>query len=71
MSLGKDESSISGKKKYLYMDKFIKHQEEDKTWKNNSSKCTTKALRQLRLGMWADITTFLIALAALGIAILK
>lgn len=53
------------------MDRFVKHQEQDKIWKENSSQATTKALRQLRLGMWADITTFLIALAALGVALLK
>ena len=53
------------KKKFLYMDKFIKHQEEDKTWKDSTVKAF-KGLKDKVDGLvWIILISSCIAMAAL------
>lgn len=68
----KEENIRSGsKKKYLYLDKFLSHLDEDAAWKKTARTSIDRLKRKVDLGLWADIVTFLIALSALGVALLK
>jgi hypothetical protein len=70
MSDPKDK--IPGRKgKFLYLDKFVAHLQEDKSWKDNAVKIFKRLNRLNKLNTWAQILNFLLAAAALGIALVK
>lgn len=70
MNEGKEK--FPGKKgKFLYLDKFVTYVSEDKAWKDNAVKIFEKLSRLNKLNTWAQIANLLLALTAIGLALVK
>jgi len=64
MSNEKDGNSGWNKKKFLYLDKFTTHQEEDRVWKRDAIKVTNIQAKAIILVGSLAALAFAIAVAA-------
>lgn len=64
MSNEKDGSS-SFRRKYLYLEKFTAHQEDDRIWKLSTNERLTKMNKKLDKAVWSLIIAFSAALIVL------
>ena len=64
MSNEKEENSGWNKKKYLYLDKFTTHQEEDRVWKRDAMNLTSKIGQSIIIVGIIAVGAFAIAVAA-------
>lgn len=70
MSNEKDASS-GFRKKYLYLEKFTVHQEDDRVWKLSTNERLSKMKNKMDNAVWPLIIGCLISLLALVISIMK
>jgi len=69
MSADKDGSS-GFRRKYLYMDRFVAHQEEDSKWKKQSSTTLKKIKDKVDNLVWFVLLGSCLALAALLVSVM-
>lgn len=62
---------MEGKKKYLYMDRFEKHQTEDAEWKKNATSTFKGFKDKVDSLVWIVVVSCCLAMAALLVSVIK
>lgn len=62
---------MDGKKKYLYMDRFERHQAEDADWKSKTAKAFKGLKDKVDSLVWIVVIGCCLSMAALLVSIMK